>query len=171
MASWTEIPNSSLETGVPARSVDALAFRDNPIAIAEGAVGAPRITNTAFNDLTLGAEKLQTGVTESNWVNDRLTTSQVQAKIATLPVYAVGSYIYARAETQQDYAPGATIAGAYLNPAGVSIYSSGGGSSSWWTGSGIAGSWRCMGYSNFYIYDYCGGADYFYGATLWLRYA
>ena len=46
MASWTDIPNSSLETGAPARSVDALAFRDNPIAIAEGATGAPRITGS-----------------------------------------------------------------------------------------------------------------------------
>ena len=50
MASWTDIPNSSLETGKPARSVDALAFRDNPIAIAEGATGAPKIDPLlAFN--------------------------------------------------------------------------------------------------------------------------
>lgn len=43
MATWTTIPDSVLEPGKPARSVDALALRDNAIAIAEGAPGAPRI--------------------------------------------------------------------------------------------------------------------------------
>jgi hypothetical protein len=42
MATWTTIPDSSLEPGKPIRSIDALALRDNPVAIAEGAVGAPR---------------------------------------------------------------------------------------------------------------------------------
>lgn len=43
MATWTNIPDSVLEPGKPARSVDALALRDNPIAIAEGAAGAPKV--------------------------------------------------------------------------------------------------------------------------------
>lgn len=41
MATWTTIPNSVLETGKPIRAVDGRALRDNPIAIAEGASGAP----------------------------------------------------------------------------------------------------------------------------------
>ena len=49
MASWTEIPNSSLESGAPIRAVDGVAFRDNPVAIAEGATGAPRILYQAID--------------------------------------------------------------------------------------------------------------------------
>lgn len=47
--SWTAIPDSVLEPGKPARSIDAMALRDNPIAIAEGAAGAPRIKAPALN--------------------------------------------------------------------------------------------------------------------------
>lgn len=41
MATWTNIPDASLEPEAPARSVDALALRDNPVAIAQWADNAP----------------------------------------------------------------------------------------------------------------------------------
>lgn len=41
MSTWTEIPDSALEPDKPVRSVDALAFRDNPVAIAQRAANAP----------------------------------------------------------------------------------------------------------------------------------
>lgn len=47
MATWTAIPNASLEPGAPARSIDAIALRDNVTALAEGASGAPKIVNAA----------------------------------------------------------------------------------------------------------------------------
>lgn len=47
MADWTSIPDSSIEPGKPIRSIDGLALRDNPIAISEGASGAPRIVGKA----------------------------------------------------------------------------------------------------------------------------
>jgi hypothetical protein len=47
MATWTTLPDASLEPGKPIRSIDGLALRDNPVAIAEGAVGAPRIVGAA----------------------------------------------------------------------------------------------------------------------------
>jgi len=47
MATWTEVDDTRLEPGKPARSVDGLALRDNPIAIAEGAAGAPRVSQLA----------------------------------------------------------------------------------------------------------------------------
>jgi len=47
--SWTNIPNGNLAVGAPIRSVDQLALRDNPIAIAEGDTGAPRIRAEALN--------------------------------------------------------------------------------------------------------------------------
>jgi len=58
MATWTNVANTSLEPGSPARSVDAFALRDNPIAIAEGAAGAPRIVNQAIQDRTIRGIKL-----------------------------------------------------------------------------------------------------------------
>lgn len=58
MATWTPIPNSSLEPGAPARSFDALALRDNPIALAEGASGAPRIVNNAVGPYQLSDDRM-----------------------------------------------------------------------------------------------------------------
>ena len=40
---WVSIPNTSLESGKPARSIDVVALRDNPIAIANGDTGAPEV--------------------------------------------------------------------------------------------------------------------------------
>lgn len=50
MATWTDIPDEVLEPGKPIRSVDALALRDNAIAIAQGAAGAPRIQTNAIQN-------------------------------------------------------------------------------------------------------------------------
>ena len=58
MADWTNIPNSSLEPDAPARSIDAFAFRDNPIAIAEGAPGAPRIQNAGIGQNQISANRV-----------------------------------------------------------------------------------------------------------------
>ena len=43
MTSWTNIADNRLEPGKPARSIDAIALRDNPIAIAENAPNAPKV--------------------------------------------------------------------------------------------------------------------------------
>ncbi|MCE8418546.1 hypothetical protein LZ190_07490 [Rhodovulum sulfidophilum] len=50
MTDWTNIPNDVIEAGKPGRAVDGRALRDNPVAIAEGAPGAPGISFTAFID-------------------------------------------------------------------------------------------------------------------------
>jgi hypothetical protein len=61
MATWTTLPDASLEPGKPIRSIDGLALRDNPVAITEGASGAPRIVGLAakrfadFDVLTVSA--------------------------------------------------------------------------------------------------------------------
>lgn len=54
MATWTSIDTARLEPGKPARSIDAMALRDNPIAIAEGAEGAPKIELAALRPLDPG---------------------------------------------------------------------------------------------------------------------
>ncbi|MBL3594796.1 hypothetical protein JMM63_04300 [Rhodovulum sulfidophilum] len=44
MTDWTTIPNDVIEAGKPGRAVDGRALRDNPVAIAEGAPGAPIVS-------------------------------------------------------------------------------------------------------------------------------
>lgn len=92
MANWTNIPDNLLEPGKPIRSVDGLALRDNPIALAEGAAGAPKITDAALAapcvstgkiyDGNVTAPKLATGTGERDWVG---------ARYAALGVGVVGS--------------------------------------------------------------------------------
>lgn len=53
MTDFTNIPNVNLETGKPIRAVDGRALRDNPIAMFEGAPGAPRLQPKALADNTL----------------------------------------------------------------------------------------------------------------------
>lgn len=55
MTTWTTIPNANLDPDAPARSVDALALRDNPIAIAEGATGAPKVRTAALQKPAAGS--------------------------------------------------------------------------------------------------------------------
>jgi hypothetical protein len=55
MATWTTLPDAALEPGKPIRSIDGLALRDNPIAIAQGAAGAPKISLLALETITPGA--------------------------------------------------------------------------------------------------------------------
>jgi len=43
MATWTTIADTRLEPDKPARSIDAIALRDNPVAIAENAPNAPKV--------------------------------------------------------------------------------------------------------------------------------
>lgn len=95
------------------------------------------------------------------------TTTAINSKIAATAVYAVGSYIAATYELTSNVNPGATVAGSHLRPADL------GGN---WVqeddasyGSGISGTWRCMGYLR--GYPAAGENAAYYGRTLWLRIA
>ena len=151
MAEFTAIPDANLEPDKPARSIDALALRDNPIAIAEGAAGAPRIRTAAIQDLAVTSAKLATGTTERDWV---------LARNAGASVGAVGTYAFLRPNNSTAYGPGATLAGSNLRYSGaasnttVSVTVSDGGTP--------AGTWRCMG-------NRAGIGEVAVIATLWLR--
>ena len=54
MADWVTITDSQVDPDAPLTSELAYAWRDNPVAIAEGAVGAPRIRIGALQRLTAG---------------------------------------------------------------------------------------------------------------------
>jgi hypothetical protein len=156
MATWTTIPDSSLEPGKPIRSIDAIALRDNPVAIAEGAPGAPKIE----------AQALDTTTDERDWV---------LARTANASVGAVGTYAFLGSTNTTATTPGLTKAGSSLRYAG--IYRS----NSTWNGgttnsvgskavtTAPAGTWMCMGHDG--SSPVSGEDSAHYGATLWLRIA
>ena len=49
MADWTELDTNGLLPGEPFTSAKALAFFENPVAMAEGAVNAPKVVSEALN--------------------------------------------------------------------------------------------------------------------------
>src|SRR5690625_3325913 len=158
MAQWTNIPTDRIEPGKPIRAIDGLAWRDNPIAIAEGARGAPRvqtngIANSAVTNSKISnnavttskiansavttakiansnvtAQKLATGGNESNWVGGR---------IVALGAGAVGTYAFVTSATGSSTSWGETISGSNLRLA------SAGASGAF--GSSLSGTWRIMG--------------------------
>ena len=148
MADWTTIPDSSIEPGKPIRSIDGLALRDNPIAIAEGATGAPKIL----------AAGLATGTNERDWV---------LARTAAADYGAVGTYVFAHNSSSSTASPGATIAGSSLNPAGVTDSGALGNGDVSYTTPALSGTWRCMGYAASYSEEFV----QYKTATLWLRIA
>ena len=57
MADWKTIPDTDVDPDAPVTSELMYALRDNPVAIAEGAVGAPmlRVTQSSFVAPTVGS--------------------------------------------------------------------------------------------------------------------
>jgi hypothetical protein len=139
---WTNIDDTFLEPGKPLRSADLIALRDNAVAIAQGLSGAPKVTNNAFDNLTIGAEKLKTSTTERDWV---------LARAASSALAAVGTYTLLVNFPAGVTAPGAVQAGGNLR------YSDSAGN---YLNTALAGSWRCM-----------GNAPLNGSVTVWLRIA
>ena len=54
MADWTELDTNGLLPGEPFTSAKALAFFENPVAMAEGAVDAPKVVSEALDMTTMG---------------------------------------------------------------------------------------------------------------------
>jgi len=169
MATWTNIANTSLEPGSPARSVDAFALRDNPIAIAEGAAGAPRIAGQS-GPAVQTAGLFDGAVTTAKIAsNEQMTTANVLARTADAGAGAVGTYAFLFRTINSTVDAGTTTAGSSLRYSGVSLTNAGfqtdstartGG-----VGNTVAGTWRCMGRSRqFFQFD-----DNYQGTTLWLR--
>lgn len=55
MTTWTTIPNTAVAAGGRPRGSVITALRDNPVAIAEGATGAPRVAFAATSAGIAGA--------------------------------------------------------------------------------------------------------------------
>jgi hypothetical protein len=152
MATWTTLPDASLEPGKPIRSIDGLALRDNPVAITEGASGAPRIAAAA----------LQTGNNERDWVLDRTAS----AAVGSIGTYAFLRTTFAATNTNvtSTYQFGTTHAGSSLrytqNQSASAIQES---------TTAPAGTWRAMGQAFRSTPDAYGGTVYAPAATVFLR--
>lgn len=142
MATWTEIPNSSIEVGEPIRAVDIRALRDNIEALAEGAPDAPRVLNAAL-DGGISADKLLTNNAMRDWVLGRT---------ADLGAGAVGTYAFLRISAGGNNNFGTTRAGSQLVPSNA-----GAGTQT----SARSGTWRCLGV----CYNTVGNQS----TTLWVR--
>ena len=152
MATWTTIPDSSLEPGKPIRAIDTLALRDNPVAIAEGAAGAPRLADAAL------------GPTVTNGGRDWLL-----ARNATATAGAIGTYAFLGETAFTTTEAGATRAGSSLRYAGIagSATFASATSNPVAVGSSAtpAGTWRAMGRA---LASSISETNY-YPATVWLR--
>lgn len=161
MATWTTIPDSSLEPGKPIRSIDTLALRDNPVAIAEGQSGAPKIEDVALSSSATAVGQL--------WVNSRLRVEDVLHRNSLASVGAVGTYAFLGETSFTTTEAGATRAGSSLRYAGIagSATFASATSNAVAVGSSAtpAGTWRAMGRA---LASSIAETN-IYPATLWLR--
>ena len=76
MTTFTSIPTANIEPDKPIRSIDGLALRDNPIAIAEGDPSAPKVRSKALQGPISGTTYLinplqnaESGTTETSYMD------------------------------------------------------------------------------------------------------
>lgn len=120
MASWTTVPDSSLEPGKPVRSIDILALRDNPIAIAEGASGAPRMSWPAVVDLMTTANVVVAWNNSTTTIQSNSTTAGSNLSMEVDAVVAENVYPFQKvtrdAPTGSTFPTGyATLSGTWRN--------------------------------------------------------
>jgi len=169
MATWTTLPDASLEPGKPIRSIDGLALRDNPVAITEGAAGAPRVQDAALNATVTTAGK--------DWVSNRIAAQNHQD---------VGSMTIAWNTTDSGVASNGTIAGSSLRFTSASVNTTGfpadifakpiSSSTVFPTlnTTALSGTWKNMGgfcRGRLAVSDSEGGFFYYWFPSLWLRIA
>ena len=121
MADWTTISDTQVDPNAPLTSELMTALRDNPIAIAQGASGATRITDAA----------LDTGAATT------AGTTWVAVRNVAAGLGGIGSYAFLR-HGSTGYTAGSTVAGSSLS------YTNAGGSAN---GGIPSGTWRLMGYT------------------------
>jgi hypothetical protein len=188
MASWTTLPDAALEPGKPIRSIDGLALRDNPVAITEGAAGAPKMQTNGITDSAVTTAKLaNNSVTTAKLdANERMTTANVLNATAGAAHQAVGSMTIAWNTTTSNVASNGTIAGSSLRFTSAQSNTTGGPANIFAnnTSNGatfptanttaLTGTWKNMGgfcRGMFVLDQGCGQFLYAWYPSLWLRIA
>lgn len=130
MVDWTAISDTQVDPNAPITSELMTALRDNPIALAEGAAGATRITDAA----------LDTGAATT------AGTDWVAKRNAGVAVGGVGSYGFF---FNNNYNTGANIdtikEPGTLESGGNLFYSGADNTQSWASGPAASGTWMLMG--------------------------
>ena len=119
MAFWTNLINAIFLPGRPILGSTGVALRDNMIAIAEGAAGAPRIEDAALDTTVTTAGQ--------DWVAARMV-ARTHGGVGTLVTALRGA-------GSGNVAFGATIAGSSISPCSL------GGD----VGGSLVGTWWCLG--------------------------
>lgn len=102
MADYRTIADAEVDPDAPLTSSLGYAWRDNPIAIAEGATGAPRISDAAMGSTVTAA-----GTT---WVMNRIIPRSAGG---------IGTYVLAVVLTGSAMPINSTASGATLRPSSV----------------------------------------------------
>jgi len=89
MADWTEITNVAVAVGEPTRAIDGRALRDNPIAIARGAPGAPRLSPWA----AVPDASAATGTQLRYRINGPFSNAEQQQTVATAVMVTVNGTV------------------------------------------------------------------------------
>lgn len=148
MATWTNISNTNLQPGAPARSVDVIALRDNPIALAEGAAGAPRIQTAALADSAVTNPKIANGavtvgkVAAGTLTWDRMNAGSIYAGLGAIAPGAVGSIAMV---ARSNVSTGTPISWGDLVPGSWLVPSNSAGENGGTTINQLAGTWRILG--------------------------
>lgn len=90
MADYITVVDSSVDPDAPLTSDLMYRLRDNPIAIAEGAVGAPKVRSEALNLATLAGDRTSDGVVFTMNGLDRVAALMVNS-YASITHTAAGS--------------------------------------------------------------------------------
>lgn len=125
MADYIAQPDSSVDPDAPVTSDLMYALRDNPIAIAEGSAGAPRIADAALSTTVTAAGR--------DWVGRRYASSSWNSVGAT--VMGVVDAISTTGTTPVN--SGQSVAGSLIRPTNAAGAVSAG---------YLTGNWECMGY-------------------------
>jgi len=124
---WTTISNALVAVGALPFATTIQALRDNPIAIAAGDVGAPRIQTAAIQDSAVTTAKLASG--------ERMNTTNVLAAAAAGATGAVGTVATLK------YSVGGVTAGSTYAGGSQLVFSG----SDALTGASTTGTWSAMG--------------------------
>lgn len=163
MADYLPINPTEIEPEAPLTSSLAARWSNNPVAIAEGAPGAPRIQTNAIANGAVTAAKLATGTSERDWV---------LARVASAPLGAVGTYaslVIADAVGIATSNEGDTRPGSELRWSPTDL--SGSGSQPPVSSTSPSGTWRCMGRAVTAMVDVDMGVRLTRRPSLWLRIA
>lgn len=93
MASWTDQSTDSLLPGEPWTSAKALACFENPVAIAEGAAGAPKISTEALgaNSINENAMKVELQTRSGTLGGNATTIIEIPGNLVFFPRVSGGT--------------------------------------------------------------------------------